>query len=138
MWREVFSKKRVGILLLLLFAGTSTTLVVAHQCHTPSESVAISQGSSHSLVDGQQHTHGAINNVHNVVIQTPKVLDSVAGELCVGLFLLVLLVGRRYQLRPSARRGLPGKPLENRFIKVQILHQNLAALSLPQLGLLRI
>jgi hypothetical protein len=138
MLRSVFSKKRIGILLLLLFAGTSTTLVVAHQCHTPSVSAAISQSSSHSHLDGNQHIHGAINNLHNVVSQAPKVLDSVAGELCVGIFLLVLLVGRRYQLRISAQLNLREKPIKNRFIKVQILYRNFGALSLPQLGLLRI
>lgn len=138
MRRRILNRKRIGILLILLFVGASTGLVVANNCHLPSENVAGPSGSSHAHVDGGDHFHGVVNSLHNVAIAAPQILDSVAGELCLGIFLLVLLMGRRYQWQLSAQKSFKAKTAWGRSIKMPLLYRNLKALTLPQLGLLRI
>lgn len=138
MWRALFNKKRIGILLLLLFVGASTGLVVANNCHLPSETVASPLGSSHAHADGGSHLHGVVSTLQNVAIEAPQILDSLAGELCLGIFLLVLLMGRRYQWQLSTQKSFKVKPPRELSFKLPVLYRNLKALTLPQLGLLRI
>lgn len=138
MRRGILNKKRIGILLILLFVGASTGLVVANNCHLPSDTVASPSGSSHAHADGGNHFHSVVNSLHNVAMAAPQNLDSVAGELCLGIFLLVLLMGRRYQWQLSTQKSFKVKLAWERSSKTPVLYRNLKALTLPQLGLLRI
>lgn len=111
-------------ILAITFALFSTGFVVVQQCH--------SQAVTASVIAQHDH-HGPFSN-HGVLSS-----ESLITDVCIGLFFLVLIVGRKYLLE---QRKLP-----NSFSRVYswsskftfVRPPNLAfSLSLSQLGVIRV
>lgn len=110
-------------ILAILVATFSSGLVLAHQCHDQI-STAINQTHSHTDVNLIAAVGG-----HN----------SVLDEVCVGIFFLVLLVGRKYLIRQKFNYGQSIMQAVRQGIAFCARPPNLVfALTRSQLGIFRI
>ena len=126
------SNKRLALLSAIFFAVFSTGMLIAHQCH----SVSSNQVS-------MQSQHADANSVSTVATKQLNVPSNSGGRLidsgCVALFIVVLLLGRKYFDFRASRTRLNsfvtfGRELVAAY-RPQVFH---LALSCPQLGVFRI
>ncbi len=111
---------RAASAIVLLISLISTGMVVAHQCHQASAQV-----STHA------HHDGPTNSV------TPN--SSLLTDICIGVTFLVLLIGGKFWLRKKVTSWLVQLHVQVKDLRSFIKPPNLVcALSLPQLGILRI
>lgn len=112
-----------GILAITL-AVFSTGFAVVQQCHAQSVATSITTQHDHNAPAG---THGALSS------------QSLLTDVCLGVFFLVLIVGRKYLLEQRKSVGNFSRALSWRRVFTFIPPPNLTfSLSLPQLGVIRI
>jgi hypothetical protein len=127
------TNRRLGVLLSLFILVFSSGVIIAHQCHTSAETstAIVADHHGHAL----ESTTTAHMNTSDARSNSWQLIDS--G--CAAIALLALLVLRKYLL--AARRTKLWSFQRSPFIKVQLrdilIDRNLA-LSLPQLGIIRI
>ena len=125
------SKKRLALLFAIFFAVFSTGMVIAHQCNSASsDQIAM-------------HHHSGADLVLTVATSPLSVPFQSAERLidggCLTLFIVVLLLGRKYFEFSASRSRLNsfvtfGRELVTAY-RPQVFQ---LALSLPQLGVIRV
>ena len=126
------SKKKLALLFAIFFAVFSTGMVIAHQCNSASS----------DQIAMQNHYSGA-DSVLTVATSPLSVPFQSAERLidggCLTLFIVVLLLGRKYFEFSASRSRLNsfvtfGRELVTAY-RPQVFQ---LALSLPQLGVIRV
>jgi hypothetical protein len=125
--------QRLGVLLSLFLLVFSSGVIIAHQCHTSAEIT--------NAIAADHHGHAAETKA--VAQMNTTAAESNSWRLidsgCVAIIVIVLLVMRKYLLATS-KRMFANWP-RDLILKVQIrdfLIDRSFALSLPQLGIIRI
>jgi single-stranded DNA-specific DHH superfamily exonuclease len=127
------TNRRLGVFLSLFILVFSSGVIIAHQCHTSSENPTT------IVADHHGHTGDATTAAHMNTSEEKSNSWRIIGGGCVAIAFVVLLVMRKNLL--AARRTKLWNFRGNLFFKVQIrdfLIDRRFALSLPQLGIIRI
>jgi hypothetical protein len=128
--------------LAIVIALLSAVFVIAAQCHNSQSSPVVAASSHHH--DGAAHA-----SAHAVAPVSSGVLaesvgsgvlgSSLMGELCAGVFFLVLILGRKFLLKIFALSTRVPVPSFRSFTQFSPgVARMRAALTLPQLGICRI
>ncbi len=125
------SNKRIAVLFAIFLAVFSTGIVIAHQCH----SIISNQVSmQHNHSDHGSAPTGAVKSL-NDNSNTVRLIDT--G--CAALFIVVLLLGRKFLgLRAPRSRLSNFIDLSRDWVKVHRPQVFQLSLSRPQLGVIRI
>lgn len=123
-------------LILALFTLTSSGLVVANQCHIFEGTAAQAAPQLSSQHGG--HTHPAAQTGGSTAFIS-GLFNSYADEICLGLFLLILVVARRVLWGKLREKKFVHQNLQNyQLLKLRSQCLTLPRFSLYQLGSLRI
>ena len=127
----VKSNKRIAVLFAIFLAVFSTGIVIAHQCH----SIISNQVSmQHNHSDHGSAPTGAVKSL-NDNSNTERLIDT--G--CAALFIVVLLLGRKFlDLRAPRSRLSNFRNLSRDWVTVHRPQVFQLSLSRPQLGVIRI
>ncbi|MFN6319750.1 MAG: hypothetical protein ACK4YR_08275 [Bacteroidota bacterium] len=125
------SNKRIAVLFAIFLAVFSTGIVIAHQCH----SIISNQVSmQHNHSDHGSAPTGAVKSL-NDNSNTERLIDT--G--CAALFIVVLLLGRKFlDLRAPRSRLSNFRNLSRDWVTVHRPQVFQLSLSRPQLGVIRI
>ncbi len=125
------SNKRIAVLFAIFLAVFSTGIVIAHQCH----SIISNQVSmQHNHSDHCSAPTGAVKSL-NDNSNTERLIDT--G--CAALFIVVLLLGRKFlDLRAPRSRLSNFRNLSRDWVTVHRPQVFQLSLSRPQLGVIRI
>ena len=125
------SNKRIAVLFAIFLAVFSTGIVIAHQCH----SIISNQVSmQHNHSDHGSAPTGAVKSL-NDNSNTERLIDT--G--CAALFIVVLLLGRKFlDLRAPRSRLSNFRNLSRDWVTVHRPQVFRLSLSRPQLGVIRI
>jgi hypothetical protein len=125
------SNKRIAALFAIFLAVFSTGIVIAHQCH----SIISNQVSmQHNHSDHGSAPTGAVKSL-NDNSNTERLIDT--G--CAALFIVVLLLGRKFlDLRAPRSRLSNFRNLSRDWVTVHRPQVFQLSLSRPQLGVIRI
>jgi hypothetical protein len=125
------SNKRIAVLFAIFLAVFSTGIVIAHQCH----SIISNQVSmQHNNSDHGSAPTGAVKSL-NDNSNTERLIDT--G--CAALFIVVLLLGRKFlDLRAPRSRLSNFRNLSRDWVTVHRPQVFQLSLSRPQLGVIRI
>jgi hypothetical protein len=125
------SNKRIAVLFAIFLAVFSTGIVIAHQCH----SIISNQVSmQHNHSDHGSAPTGAVKSL-NDNSNTERLIDT--G--CAALFIVVLLLGRKFlDLRAPRSRLSSFRNLSRDWVTVHRPQVFQLSLSRPQLGVIRI
>ena len=121
--------------LAILIALLSAVFVIAAQCHGNQSSTVVASNHHH---DGAVHAHvstGALAQSGG----SGAMNSSLMGELCAGVFFLVLILGRKFLLKVfAAKVRVPVLAFRSGIGFSPGVVRLRAALTLPQLGICRI
>jgi len=125
------SKKQMAVFFAIFLAVFSTGIVIAHQCH----SIISNQVSmQHNHSDHGSAPTGAVKSL-NDNSNTERLIDT--G--CAALFIVVLLLGRKFlDLRAPRSRLSNFRNLSRDWVTVHRPQVFQLSLSRPQLGVIRI
>ena len=127
----VKSNKRLALIFAIFLAVFSTGMVIVHQCQSMSSS-QVAMPHNHS--NHESASTAAINSL-NVNSETERLIDT--G--CAALFIVVLLLGRKFLgLRAPRSRLSNFIDLSRDWVKVHRPQVFQLSLSRPQLGVIRI
>ena len=125
------SNKRIALLVAIFLAVFSTGIVIAHQCHAVSGSQATMQ---HNYSD-----HGSASIAVTKSLENNSYTERLIDTGCVALFIVVLLLGRKFlDLRAPRSRLSNFIDLSRDWVKVHRPQVFQLSLSRPQLGVIRI
>jgi hypothetical protein len=129
--------KAAGVLAIVI-ALLSAVFVIAAQCHNNQSSSVVAASSHHH--DGAAHASAHVSGgVLAESVGSGAIGSSLMGELCAGVFFLVLILGRKFLLKIFA---LSTRVPLQRFRSFADYSPGVArlraALTLPQLGICRI
>jgi hypothetical protein len=136
--------------LAIVIALLSAVFVIAAQCHNNQSSPVVAassqhhDGAAHGLADASAHALAhAVAPVSGGVLAESVGLgvlgSSLMGELCAGVFFLVLILGRKFLLKIFSLSTRVPVPSFRSFTQFSPgVARMRAALTLPQLGICRI
>tara|TARA_B110000503_G_C7169917_1_gene423808 strand:- start:5416 stop:5814 length:399 start_codon:yes stop_codon:yes gene_type:complete len=132
MLKAVKGKKRLALLFAILLTVFSTGIAIADQCLSSSSNQVAMQ---HHYSDAKSVSSVATKPLHDASTSTGRLINS--G--CAALFIVVLLLGRKYFDFKASRSRLNSFVTFGRELaaanRPQVFH---LALSRPQLGVIRI
>ncbi len=121
--------------LAIVIALLSAVFVIAAQCHGNQSSTVVASSHHH---DGVVHAHASTGALAESV-ESGAMNSSLMGELCAGVFFLVLILGRKFLLKVFAAKVRVPVLAFRSFGEFSTGVVRLrAALTLPQLGICRI
>lgn len=125
------SNKRLAMLFAIFLAVFSTGIVIAHQCHAVSSSQVAMQ---HKYSD-----HGSASIAATKSLENNSNTERLIDTGCVALFIIVILLGRKFlDLRAPRSRLSNFIDLSRDLVTVHRPQVFQLSLSRPQLGVIRI
>ncbi len=125
------SNKRMAMLFAIFLAVFSSGIVIAHQCH----SISSNQVSTQHIYSDHGSAPTSSTKSLNDNLKTERLIDT--G--CAALFLVLLLLGRKYLDLSAPRSRLSNFiDLSRDWVKVYRPQVFQRSLSRPQLGVIRI
>ena len=121
--------------LAIVIALLSAVFVIAAQCHGNQSSTVVASSHHH---DGAAHVHASTGALAESV-ESGAMNSSLMGELCAGVFFLVLILGRKFLLKVfAAKLKMPVLAFRSHVDFSPGVVRLRTALTLPQLGICRI
>jgi hypothetical protein len=124
--------------LAIVIALLSAVFVIAAQCHNNQSSAVVASSSHHH--DGAVHASShASGGALAESVGSDGMSSSLVGELCAGVFFLVLVLGRKFLLKIFSLSTRVPVPRFRSFTEFSPgVARMRTALTLPQLGICRI
>jgi hypothetical protein len=124
--------------LAFVIALLSALFVIAAQCHSNQSSAMVAASSHHH--GGAAHSSAHVSGgVFAESVESGVLGSSLMGEICAGVFFLVLILGRKFMLKIFAAKTQLLLARIRTFKQFSpVLVRLRSALTLPQLGICRI